>query len=125
MIKTAIDTDAIGKYIWAELYKISTKKGITQTELSKKSWVQQSTISSYFYWKKTTKNVEQYYRIAEAIPLTRREFDQIVEDAKEKVLWSKSNNDDPDIAYATLARHSWVSPDDVKKAIEMYKLYQK
>jgi len=127
LINPIIDTDSIGKYIWQKIYTISDKMGISQIEIAKKIWVSQANISAFFTGKRTTTNLDQYWRIAEAIPISRSEFDRIVEDAKRHVigdLWWKNTNEDPDVAYATLARSYGVSPDDVKKAMEMYKLYK-
>jgi len=123
MINPSIDTDTIGKHIWNELYRISSKKNITQTELEKKCWILQTTISAYFTGKKTTKNLEQYWRIAEAIPISRSEFDQIVDDAKRKVLGDMwQSNKDPKVAFfADVGVTDKNKQDAIMKMIEAFK----
>jgi len=99
MIKTAVDTESIWKYIWNELYKISLKKGITQTDIAKKIWSTPWYVSLLLTWKNTTRNTDRYWAIAEAIPLSRAEFDKIVEDAMDKVLWNRKAEVDPKVAF--------------------------
>ena len=97
MIKTAIDTDAIGKYIWNELYKLALKKDMTQTIIAKKIGSTPWYVSLMLTWKNSTKNIEKYWKIAEAIQVPRHEFDNIVEDAKRHVLgdlWWQADIDD-------------------------------
>lgn len=36
MLKVAIDTEAIGKYIGNELYRISLKKNVVQADIAKR-----------------------------------------------------------------------------------------
>lgn len=99
MIKPSVDTDLIGKFIWEELYRSVLKNNTDQTIIAKKLWIKPNWVSVYLTGKTTTRNIEQYWRIANAIPISRKEFDQIVEDAKVKVLWIWTNpviNNDPD-----------------------------
>lgn len=105
MKKALVDTDEIGKKIGLALYREFSKKNLTQTELAKKIWIRQSAVSWYFNWKVTTKNLDQYWKIAEAIPISRWRFDEIVEQAKAEVLWfpeknSETKNPDEQIQIA-------------------------
>lgn len=105
MKKVLVDTDEIGKKIGLALYREFSKKNLTQTELAKKIWIRQSAVSWYFNWKVTTKNLDQYWKIAEAIPISQIEFDEIVEKAKAEVLWfpeqnSETKNPDEQIQIA-------------------------
>lgn len=128
MIKTAIDTDLIGKHIWEELYRLVSKH-TDQSTVARKLWVKPNSISVYLTWKTTTRNIEQYWKIAEAIPISRSEFDRIVQEAKRKVLgdsWIHNVNDwlDPTtIKYATMLKETWMSEDDMKKMIAAYRIY--
>ena len=123
-----IDLDEIGKNIGLKLYLLLEKNGITQTELAEKMWVSVPAISVFFTGKKTTWNLEQYRKIAEAIPISRAEFDNIVETAKAEVLGFSGHNSwtvTDEVAYATLSRSHGMDEEDIKKAIDIYKMYRK
>lgn len=123
-----IDLDEIGKNIGLKLYLLLEKNGITQTELAEKMWVSVPAISVFLTGKKTTWNLEQYRKIAEAIPISRQEFDKIVETAKAEVLGFSGHNSwtvTDEVAYATLSRSYGMDEEDIKKAIDIYKMYQK
>ena len=121
MIKTAIDTESIWKHIWNELYRIITKTGSSQTDIAKKIWIKPNSVSVLLTWKVTTRNLEQYWRIAEAIPITRKEFDEIVQEAKEKVLW-KAPEEDVEVAFFA---KKWITDktkqDAILKMIDAFK----
>lgn len=124
MIKTAIDTEAIGKYIWSELYRISSKNGITQTDIAKKMGSTPWYISLMLTGKNTTRNTETYWRIAETIPLTRKEFDQIVEDAKRKVLWVSGGGEtekDPDETIKMALNSKWWTQPEINEMMNFIK----
>lgn len=119
-----IDTDEIGKKIGLSLYQIADKKGISQTEIAEKLWVTTPSISFLLTGKKATWNLEQYRKIAEAIPISRQEFDQIVETAKSEVLWIGQNSwtkINRDMAISFLANSDDVSPEDIEFAINIVK----
>ena len=59
-----VDTDEIAKRIWQNLYIIIEKKWLTQTEIAEKLWVKNSSISFWITGKKTTGNLDQYWKIA-------------------------------------------------------------
>ena len=123
-----IDLDEIGKNIGLKLYLLLEKNGITQTELAEKMWVSVPAISVFLTGKKTTWNLEQYRKIAEAIPISRAEFDNIVETAKAEVLGFSGHNSwtvTDEVAYATLSRSHGMDEEDIKKAIDIYKMYRK
>lgn len=123
-----INLDEIGKNIGLKLYLLLEKNGITQTELAEKMWVSIPAVSVFLTGKKTTWNLEQYRKIAEAIPISRKEFDQIVESAKKEVLGFSGQNSwamTDEVAYATLSRSHGMDEEDIKKAIDIYKMYRK
>ena len=123
-----IDLDEIGKNIGLKLYLLLEKNGITQTELAERMWVSVPAISVFLTGKKTTWNLEQYRKIAEAIPISRAEFDNIVETAKAEVLGFSGHNSwtvTDEVAYATLSRSHGMDEEDIKKAIDIYKMYRK
>lgn len=82
-----INLDEIGKKIGLKLYLQLEKHWVKQTQLSEKLWTSQGNLSHLLTGKKWTWNLDQYWKIAEAIPISRQEFDQIVESAKKEVLW--------------------------------------
>ena len=123
-----VDTDEIAKRIWQNLYIIIEKKRLTQTEIAEKLWVKNSSISFWLTGKKTTGNLDQYWKIAEAIPISRQEFDKIVETAKSEVLWISEQNSwtkiDRDMAISFLAHDENVSENDIKQALRAIKLFK-
>lgn len=123
-----VDTDEIAKRIWQNLYIIIEKKWLTQTEIAEKLWVKNSSISFWLTGKKTTGNLDQYWKIAEAIPISRQEFDKIVETAKSEVLWISEQNSwtkiDRDMAISFLAHDENVSENDIKQALRAIKLFK-
>lgn len=123
-----IDLDEIGKNIGLKLYLLLEKNGITQTELAEKMWVSVPAISVFLTGKKTTWNLEQYRKIAEAIPISRAEFDKIVETAKAEVLGFSGHNSwtkiDRDMAISFLAHDENVSENDIKQALRAIKLFK-
>lgn len=127
-IQTAIDYDQIGKKIWTSLYDIISKKNLTQTVIAEKIGVKVPSISVFLTGKKTTKNIDQYWKIAEAIPISRQEFDQIVESAKQEVLWISEQNSwtriNRDMAISFLANDENVSENDIKQALQAIKLFK-
>ena len=123
-----IDTDEIGKKIWLKLYQVADKKWISQTEIAEKLWVTTPSISFLLTGKKATWNLEQYRKIAEAIPISRQEFNKIVETAKSEVLWISEQNSwtkiDRDMAISFLAHDENVSENDIKQALRAIKLFK-
>lgn len=123
-----INTDEISKKIGLKLYFQLEKNGVTQLQLSEKLEISQANLSNLLTGRKTTGNLDQYWKIAEAIPISRQEFDKIVETAKAEVLGFSEHNSwtvTDEVAYATLSRSHGMDEEDIKKAIDIYKMYQK
>lgn len=111
IINPIIDTESIGKHIWTRIYQIADKKWVTQTKISERLWVSTPSISFLLTGKKATSNLDQYWRIAEAIPISRSEFDKIVEEAKMKVIWVRDNDSLP---FSLHDRIKWLSSEQQK-----------
>ena len=124
MIISAIDTKAIGKYIWNKIYLWMNKNNVTQTAVAEKLWINPNAVWVYLTWTTTTKNLEQYWRIAEKAWISRQEFDTIVDEAKKSVL-GVSPASFEDIQIATLVKESWLNKEDLEKAISIYKTLNK
>lgn len=62
--------------------------------------MEQGNLNSYLNWIRTSPDIEFYWKFAEAIPISRSEFDRMVENAKQKVLWSGWKMEvDPKVAF--------------------------
>lgn len=123
-----VDTDSIGKKIGLKLYLIADKNWITQTTIAERMWVTTPSISFLLTGKKSTGNLDQYWKIAEAIPISRPEFDQIVETAKAEVLWISEHNSwtklNRETAMSFLAREENVAVEDIQKALDAVKFFK-
>lgn len=93
------------------LKEIAKKNNLKQidwaTKISKNTWkeVTQWNLNSYLNGIRTSPNIEYYWTFAEAIPISRWRFDEIVEQAKTEVLWfpeknSETKNPDEQIQIA-------------------------
>lgn len=123
-----INLDEIGKRIGLKLYLQLEKHWVKQTQLSEKLGTSQGNLSHLLTGKKWTWNLDQYWKIAEAIPISRQEFDQIVESAKQEVLWISEQNSwtriNRDMAISFLANDENVSENDIKQALQAIKLFK-
>ena len=92
---------------WAMKISENTKKEMTQWNLN-----------SYLNWWRTSPDLEFYWKIAEAIPIKRSEFEKIIEESKKSVLgFSQEVAIDDDIAIAHLLGNAWKLPEARKEAL--------
>lgn len=84
---------------WLQMKEVQTRTNFSQWRLSQVLWSQPS------------KNLLVYQEIAEAIWLSEKQFEKIVEEAKQQVFWVKW---EPDMDYA-LSSELGNNPDAIKE----------
>lgn len=117
--------------MWKYLSKIRNDKEITLQDLSKKMWEKSHTRATSALNGSRKESDAFFSRIAEALWLSEKEYERLVIQAKQaEMVYTHgqiihSDETDPDILIATSARHLSISEDDLRKAVELYKVYKK
>lgn len=105
-----VDFEKVSKAISRLLRSEIEKKGLQMKEVQTRTNFSQWRLSQVL-WSQPSKNLLVYQEIAEAIGLSEKQFDKIVEEAKQQVFWVKW---EPDMDYA-LSSELWNNPDAIKE----------
>ena len=120
----------ICKYLWREIYKYLENKGQTITALAETIWKSQAYITDLLNGRRNTSNLEVYKRMAEAIWMSEKEFNNLYKEAK-KYEYSVSTWDDLDNSFSlddfklsdlklALSREYWTKDEQVLEDIMSY-----
>ena len=104
------------KALWRELHKAIIRKKLSLAEVQKKIWMAQPHLSTLLNWRRTTRNLDQYRKIAEWIGMTENEFNQLVINARSKEylysIWQDPDMPNQFTLEAVLSRDFWIEDED-------------
>ncbi len=125
-----VNIEVICKYLWREIYKYLENKGQTITALAETIWKSQAYITDLLNGRRNTSNLEVYKRMAEAIWMSEKEFNNLYKEAK-KYEYSVSTWDNLDNSFSlddfklsdlklALSREYWTKDEQVLEDIMSY-----